>query len=199
MEPGWQPAADGTRARSGTRLALDLCTTQAAADIDTAAEVARQLAAIGIAATVVPRPAEPDVYGDWNSVSDATPCNADRGTFTVLLRDHASTVDPLGGYDRYVSDRTPDNPPHDGRNVSRANLPSLDEAYRTLRDSVDLPTIQNAMDVVQDIFASDQNTFEVPLFTRTDVWLAATTLHNFTPNPSSATGSWNIGDWWIAR
>ena len=55
------------------------------------------------------------------------------------------------------------------------------------------------MGQVQDLYASDQNTYELPLFLRKDVWLTDGKIQNFTGNPTSESGDWNVGDWWLQQ
>ena len=51
------------------------------------------------------------------------------------------------------------------------------------------------MGTIQDIYVTDQNTYELPLYMRKDVWLVKPRIHNFTGNPTTSAGEWNIGDW----
>ena len=81
--------------------------------------------------------------------------------------------------------------------MTRVNNPALDKAYDTVRGSVDFGQILDAMSAIQDIYGSDRNTYELPLYFRKDVWLVGSRLHNFTGNPSPSGGEWNIGDWWV--
>jgi ABC-type transport system substrate-binding protein len=81
--------------------------------------------------------------------------------------------------------------------VTRISLPALDADYDTIAANVDLNRIRAAMYAIQDIYGSDRNTYELPLYFRKDVWLVSSKLHNFTGNPTAAAGEWNIGDWWV--
>ena len=105
------------------------------------------------------------------------------------MHGYTSPLDPLGGYNVYHSSGIPDNPPHNGQNETRIALPALDEAYDTVRNSADFAKVRDAMGTVQEIYGSDQNTFELPLFLRKDVWLVSPKIHNFTGNPSTASGA----------
>jgi ABC-type transport system substrate-binding protein len=87
--------------------------------------------------------------------------------------------------------------PHDGGNLTRINLPALDSAYDAVAGSVDFNQVRAAMFAIQDIYVSDRNTYELPLYFRKDIWLVNPKLHNFTGNPTSSAGEWNIGDWWV--
>ena len=44
---------------------------------------------------------------------------------------------------------------------------------------------------------TDQNTYELPLYYRKDVYLVSPKINNFAPNPTTNQGIWNIGDWWL--
>jgi hypothetical protein len=62
---------------------------------------------------------------------------------------------------------------------------------------VDFLQVRDAMFKIQDLYSSDQNTYELPLYFLKDVWLVAPRLHNFTGNPTASGAQWNIGDWWV--
>ena len=115
-----------------------------------------------------------------------TACNLVHGNFDVAEFAYVSPLDPLGGYLVYTTVGIPDNPPHDGQNVTRISLPVLDSAYLTVLTNVDFSKVRDAMYTVQDIYGSDQNTYELPLYYRKDVWLVNPKLHNFTGNPTTA-------------
>jgi hypothetical protein len=110
---------------------------------------------------------------------------------------YRSPVDPLEGYRVRHSSQIPENPPHDGQNITRINLPALDADYDMIADNVDFTTVRAAAFAVQDLYGSDRNSFELPLYVRKDVWLVNPKLHNFTGNPTFSAGEWNIGDWWV--
>ena len=196
---GWVRGADGIRAKDGTPLELDYCTTTRQYRSDTLALAASQMDAIGIRVNVLVKPALPDVFGGWTQVPDDTPCNTIHGNYDVVMHGYTSPLDPLGGYNVYHSSGIPDDPPHNGQNETRVSIPALDEAYETVRSSVDFVKVREAMHTVQQIYGSEENTFELPLFLRKDVWLVNPKIRNFTGNPSTASGQWNIGDWWLAE
>ena len=196
---GWTKGADGTREKNGVKLVLDYCTTTRQYRADTLSLAAAQMSAIGIKVNPLVKPSLPDVFGGWNQVPDDTPCNTIHGNYDVVMHGYTSPLDPLGGYNVYHSSGIPDDPPHNGQNETRIALPALDEAYDTVRNSADFAKVRAAMGTVQEIYGSDQNTFELPLFLRKDVWLVSPKIHNFTGNPSTASGQWNIGDWWLAE
>ncbi len=191
---GWALGSDGYLAKGGKTLELSYCTTTRQVREDTLKLVATQLKAIGIKADVTAAPAG-DVFGGWNDVKDDTKCNLQHGNFDVAEFAYVSPLDPNGGYNVYNSVGIPDNPPHNGQNITRTNLPALDDAYNAVKNSVDPTVVKAAMWKVQDIYVSDQNTYELPLYMRKDVWLVKPRIHNFTGNPTTSAGEWNIGDW----
>ncbi|HEX7497622.1 MAG TPA: peptide ABC transporter substrate-binding protein [Candidatus Limnocylindrales bacterium] len=193
---GWTKGADGYLAKAGKPLALDYCTTTRQVRQDTLKLVASQLKAVGIKVNVNAKPSS-DVFGDWNGTKPDTLCNIIHGNFDVAEFAYVSPLDPLGGYNVYHSSGIPDLAPHNGQNVTRTSLPALDAAYDTVKSSVDFVKVRDAMFAIQDIYGSDQNTYELPLYFRKDVWLVNPKLHNFTGNPTTSAAEWNIGDWWI--
>ena len=110
-----------------------------------------------------------------------------------------SSHDPTGGYLTYSSKGNPDIPPHNGGNEMRISIPEMDAAWEVVNTSLDPAEIKAAMAKIQDIYASDQNTFELPFFNHRNVWLVSPKLKNFTGNPSTATGNWNTEDWWLSE
>jgi peptide/nickel transport system substrate-binding protein len=194
---GWSRNADGYLSKEAKLLELSYCSDNSQVRVNTLKLVAAQLKSIGIKVDVNTKPSA-DVFGLWNNSKPDTQCNLRRGNFDVAEFSYEwSPMDPLLQYRAYRSDEIPDNPPNTGENVTRVNLPALDKAYGTVKGSVDFRQIRDAMSVIQDIYGSDKNTYELPLYFRKDVWLVGSRLHNFTGNPSSAGGEWNIGDWWV--
>src|ERR1035437_9277333 len=191
---GWTKGSDGYLAKGGKTLELQYCTTTKAVRGDTLKMIASQLKAIGIKADVTQTP---NIFAGWNDVAATTPCVLIHGTYDVAEFAYVSPLDPLGGYNVYSSTGIPDAAPHNGQNVTRTNLPALDAAYNSVKSSVDFVKVRDAMFTVQDIYVSDQNTYELPLYNRKDVWLVNPKLHNFTGNPTTSAGEWNIGDWWV--
>jgi peptide/nickel transport system substrate-binding protein len=196
---GWAKGADGTRAKNGVVLDLDYCTTTRQYRSDTLALAASQMNEIGIRVNVLVKPSLPDVFGGWTQVPDDTVCNTIHGNYDVVMHGYTSPLDPLGGYNVYHSSGIPDEPPHNGQNETRVSIPALDEAYDTVRSSVDFAKVREAMHTIQEIYGSDENIFELPLFLRKDVWVVSPKIRNFTGNASTASGQWNIGDWWLAE
>jgi peptide/nickel transport system substrate-binding protein len=195
---GWTKGADGYLAKGGKTLELTYCTTTRQVRQDTLKLVASQLKAIGIKATVNAKPST-DVFGGWNDTKADTLCNLQHGNFDVAEFAYVSPLDPLGGYNVYHSSGNPDLGQHNGQNITRINLPALDQAYDQVKSQVDFVKVQQAMYAVQDIYGSDQNTYELPLYYRKDVWLVSPKLQNFTGNPTTSAGEWNIGDWWVTQ
>jgi peptide/nickel transport system substrate-binding protein len=193
---GWVKGPDGYLTKGGKTLELAFCTTTRQFRLDSLNTIAAELKAIGIKVDVNTKP-DSDVFGLWSKVSSTTACNLRHGNFDVAEFAYISSPDPLSGYRIHYSTEIPDNPPHDGENITRIDLPGLDAAYDTIAGSVDFSKIRNAMYAIQDIYGSDRNTYELPLYFRKDVWLVDPKLHNFTGNPTIAAGEWNIGDWWV--
>jgi peptide/nickel transport system substrate-binding protein len=191
---GWALGSDGYMAKAGKTLALDYCTTTRQVRQDTLKLVASQLKAVGIQANVTAAPSG-DVFGGWDAIKADTKCNLVHGTFDVAEFAYVSPLDPLGGYNVYTSQGIPDAAPHNGQNTARINLPALDDAYNAVKNSVDPTVVKAAMGTIQDIYVTDQNTYELPLYMRKDVWLVKPRIHNFTGNPTTSAGEWNIGDW----
>jgi peptide/nickel transport system substrate-binding protein len=195
---GWQKGSDGLLAKGGKTLEVNYCTTTRQVREDTLKLIASQLKAIGIKANVNAKPSS-DVFGDWNGTKADTLCNLVHGNFDVAEFAYVSPLDPLGGYNVYHSSGNPDEGSHNGQNVTRTNIPALDKAYDTVKSSVDFVAVRDAMFTIQDIYGSDQNTYELPLYSRKDVWLVSPKLQNFTGNPTTSAAEWNIGDWWLSK
>ena len=191
---GWALGSDGYLAKAGKTLELEYCTTTRQVRQDTLKLVASQLKAIGIKANVTAAPSG-DVFGGWDAVKADTKCNLVHGTFDVAEFAYVSPLDPLGGYNVYTTQGIPDAAPHNGQNTARISLPALDDAYNAVKNSVDPAVVKAAMGTIQDIYVTDQNTYELPLYMRKDVWLVKPRIHNFTGNPTTSAGEWNIGDW----
>jgi peptide/nickel transport system substrate-binding protein len=195
---GWTAGSDGYLAKGGKTLELNYCTTTRQVREDTLKLIATQLKAIGIKVDVNAKPST-DVFGGWGDTKADTLCNLQHGNFDVAEFAYVSPLDPIGGYNVYVSTGIPDLAPHNGQNTARINLTALDAAYNAVKNNVDFVKVRDAMFTVQDIYGSDQNTYELPLYYRKDVWLVSPKLNNFTGNPTTSAGEWNIGDWWLAK
>jgi peptide/nickel transport system substrate-binding protein len=194
---GWSKNADGYLSKGGQLLELSYCSDNPSVRVDTLKLVASQLKAIGIKVDLNTKPTA-DVFGLWNTSKPDAACNLRHGNYDVAEFSYEwSGVDPLLQSRAYRSDEIPDNPPNTGENVTRIALPALDKAYGTIRSSVDFAQIRDAMSAIQDVYGSDKNTYELPLYFRKDVWLVGPRIHNFTGNPTSVGGEWNMGDWWV--
>jgi peptide/nickel transport system substrate-binding protein len=193
-DAGWVKGSDGIFAKGGVKLELQYCTTTRQVRQDTLKLVASQLNAIGIKADVNAVSAT-DLFGGWDAAKADTKCNLVHGNFDVAEFAYVSPLDPLGSYNVYTTQGIPDNAPHNGQNTTRISLPALDTAYNNVKGSVDPTVVKAAMAAIQDIYVSDQNTYELPLYNRKDVWLVQPRIHNFTGNPTTSAGEWNIGDW----
>ena len=193
---GWTKGTDGYLTKGGKTLELTYCSTNRQVRLDTLKQVTSQLKQVGIKVDVNTKPPT-DVFGLWDNTKVDTLCNLPHGNFDVAEFSRASSADPLDGYSVYHSSRTPDVAPHDGGNVSRISLPVLDAAYDTVRTSVDFSKVRAAMASIQEIYGSDRNTYELPLYFRKDIWLISSKVHNFTGSPMPSGAEWNIGDWWV--
>jgi len=197
---GFKLGADGVAvAPNGAKASLQFCTTTRKVRGDTLKLIASQLKPLGIVVNVTQVPAEPNFFGSYNAVPADQPCNLLRGNYDVGEHAYISPLDPLGGYNVYESAANPDNPPHNGVNETRVSIPALDDAYNAVKNNVDFSLVQKAMFQVEDIYASDQNTFELPLYLRKDVWLVNPKIQNFVGNPTNASAQWNVGDWWLQQ
>jgi peptide/nickel transport system substrate-binding protein len=194
---GWIKGTDGYLVKAGKPLTISLCTTTRQFRLDSLNLIAQQLQAIGIKASVNTKP-DSSVFGLWDQTTADTQCNLRRGNFDVAEFTYRTPFDPLSGYRVYDSSQIPENMPHhDGENISRISLPALDAAYETIASTVNLSKVRDAMSSVQDLYGSDRNTYELPLYFRKDVWLVNPKLHNFVGNPTFSAGEWNMGDWWV--
>jgi peptide/nickel transport system substrate-binding protein len=198
-DAGWAKGSDGIRAKGGKKLEILYCTTTRQYRIDSITLIASQLKDIGVKATVVAKPAQPDVFGGWNEVPNDQQCNTQHGNFDVVMHGFISSQDPTASYLTYSTKGIPDDPPHQGGNETRISIPEMDAAFETVVHTLDTQKIVDAYATIQDIYASDQNTFELPFFNHVNVYLINPKLHNMVGNPSTATANWNTEDWWIEQ
>jgi peptide/nickel transport system substrate-binding protein len=194
---GWVKGADGVRAKGGKKIEVEYCTTTRQYRIDSITLIASQLAAVGIKAKVVVKNAQPDVFGGWNQVPADQDCNTQHGNFDAVMHGFTSSQDPTASYLTYSSKGNPDVPPHQGGNETRISIPEMDAAFETIVHTLDTQKIKDAYATIQDIYASDQNTFELPFFNHVNVWLINPKLHNMVGNPTTSEADWNTEDWWI--
>lgn len=193
---GWTKGPDGYMTKNGKILELNYCTTARQFRLDTLNLMADQLKQVGIKVDVNNK-LESTVFASWIAPQSNTLCNLRHGNFDVAEFSYISTFDPLGGYRIYHSSQIPSATLTYGENISRINLPALDAAYDKIAGNVDLSKVRAAMVTVQELYGSDQNTYQMPLYMRKDIWLVSAKLHNFTGNPTPTAGEWNIGDWWV--
>jgi len=195
---GWTVGSDGIRAKDGKKLEVEYCTTTRQYRADSITLIASQLKKVGILADVKVKPSVPDVFGGWNQVPADQDCNTQHGNFDVVMHGFISSIDPTSPYLVYSSKGNPDLPPHNGGNEMRISIPAMDAAWEIVNTTLDPNAIVDAYGTIQDIYASDQNTFELPFFNHKQVWLVSPKMHNFVGNPSTATGNWNTEDWWLS-
>jgi ABC-type transport system substrate-binding protein len=198
-DAGWTKGSDGTREKGGKKLEIKYCTTTRQYRIDSITLIASQLKDIGIKATVVAKPAQPDVFGGWNQVPADQECNTQHGNFDAVMHGFISSQDPTSPYLTYATKGNPDIAPHQGGNETRISIPEMDAAWEIVVGTLDTQKIIDAYATIQDIYASDQNTFELPFFNHVNVYLISPKMHNMVGNPSTATANWNTEDWWIEQ
>jgi len=196
-QAGWVKGSDGIRAKNGVKLAITGCTTKRQTRIDTLTLVASWLKQIGIDMTVKPVPSNPDFFGGWNQVSADTPCNLQRGNYDLAEFAWSYSPDPLGSYTVYTSQNIPDNPPHQGANTTRTNIPEADAIWNAVKGTVDPAVIKDQLGKWQDLYYQD--VVEIPLFNWKELWLFNGKVQNFQANPTQYLEAWNTGDWWIKQ
>jgi ABC-type transport system substrate-binding protein len=75
--------------------------------------------------------------------------------------------------------------------------PAVDKDMDTIKTSVDLPKIQEAMADFQKIYTDPAQAFpEIALYNWTTVMLKSPKMHNIANNGSASVQTWNIEDWW---
>lgn len=196
---GFTRGADGIRvAPNGTKVDLLGCTSKDRAYRgNTMTLVASYLQQIGVNLTTKAVPTTPDLFGGWSEAGSDVPCNTTHGNFDVAEFAWVSGVDPAGIYPLYFSKYDPSLGDHSGVNYIRVNLPQLDAALTDLVTTTDLQKIKAAEGTIQDIYVDPANAFpEIPLYNWKTVELKGLNMHNVVNNATSATGSWNIEDWW---
>ncbi len=198
-DAGFVAGSDGILAKNGKKIDIQLCTTTRQYRIDNMTLAAGDLKKIGIKATVNAKPASPDVFGGWNDAAPDTKCNLIHGNYDVAEFAWVSPLDPLSSFNVYTCQGIPDAAPHNGQNNTRICLPDLDAAWNAVKSNVDFAKVRDAMYKVQDIYTGAENTYELPLFNRKDVYLVSPKLHNFAANPTTYQAAGNVGDWWIAK
>jgi len=193
---GWAKGPAGYLTKGGKTLELNYCTTTYQYRLDMLTAMANELRAVGIKVDIAQK--FPSImFANWNTLGSDTACNLQHGNFDVAEFSYVSRLDPLSGYRIYHSTQIPSQKSTSGENVSRINVPALDQAYDAIAGTVDFDKVVASMHQVQDLYASDQNTYQLPLYFRKDIWLVNPKLHNFTGNQSEFGAEWNIGDWWV--
>jgi len=100
----------------------------------------------------------------------ARPANLEHGKLRRAEFAYVSPLDPLAGYLVYSTVGNPDTGAHDGqkRHAHQASGPGY--AYNAVK-ALSSDGGKAAMFKVQDIYVSDQNTYELPFYARKDVGL----------------------------
>jgi peptide/nickel transport system substrate-binding protein len=194
---GFKKGSDGILALNGNKADFLGC---ARADrqyrLDTLALVNSQVQSLGIkiSAKGVP-PAT--VFAGWTSPGSDSPCNTTHGNFDVVEFAWVGTPDPGSNYFLYHSKYDPDEGDHGGQNYIRVHNTEVDKSMDTIKTSVDLVKIKEAMANFQKIYVDPAQAFpEIALYNWTTVMLKSPKMHNIANNGSASVQTWNIEDWW---
>ena len=197
---GWTKGSDGIRsAPNGTKVELLGCTSKSRQyRIDTLTLLATMLQQIGVKLDVTPVPStNGGMFPGWTQAAADTPCNLTHGNFDVAEFAWVPGIDPAGIYTTYLSTYDPSLGDHGGNNEIRVNIPALDAALNDMNSTVDLVKVAADMKTIQTLYVDPTNAFpEIPLYFWKTVVLKGATMHNVVNNPTSATNTWNIEDWW---
>jgi ABC-type transport system substrate-binding protein len=160
--------------------------------------VASQLATLGIKLDVKTT-TQDNLFAGWTKVAADTPCNLTHGNFTVAEYANLATPDPVAIYYSYHSKYIPDVGDHSGQNYARVSRPDLDALLDTIKGTVDLVAIKEAMAKIEAIYVDPANAFpEIALYNWQTVELISPKMHNVVNNSSATTQSWNDEDIWRA-
>jgi ABC-type transport system substrate-binding protein len=200
---GFKKGADGVLvAPNGTKVELLACTSASRQyRIDTLTLLGSLLLQnIGVKLVVHPTPStNGGMFPGWTQAAADTPCNLTHGNFDVAEFAWVPPIDPDGIYTTYLSTYDPSNEAtgHGGNNEIRVNIPALDAALNDMNSTVDLNKVQTDMNTIQALYVDPANSFpEIPLYFWKTVSLHTSGMHNVVTNPTSATDTWNIEDWW---
>jgi peptide/nickel transport system substrate-binding protein len=187
-EAGWVDSdGDGVREKKDLRAQIELCTTGPQARIDTANQIAAWLGEIGIQA-IVNVVAPGDMFADWNTARNDTPCVLSRSNFDLAELEVALSIDPIYAYFSYHSSQFEP----DGANDAQVVDADIDAALDIVKTSVDFVAIKHAMADFQRLYV--EKTVEVPLYYPRNVELVGSGLGNYYANPIFAP-TWNVVDW----
>ena len=115
------------------------------------------------------------------------------------MHGYISPLDPLGGYNVYHSSGIPEMPPHKGQNETRIACPSSTRPTTPSATTSTSRIVRDAMfDRPGDLRLGPEHVRTAALPAQGRV-AGEPQVHNFTGNPSTASGQWNIGDWWLAE
>ena len=196
-DAGFKKGADGLLELNGKKAEFLGC---ARADrqyrIDTLNLLNSQLKPLGIKINAKSVPPA-TVFAGWTEIAADTPCNTTHGNFDVVEFAWVGTPDPGSNYFLYHSSFNPDKGDHAGQNYLRVNNPEVDKDMDTIKTSVDLEKIKEAMSSFQKIYTDPAQAFpEIALYNWTTVMLKSPKMHNIANNGSASVQSWNIEDWW---
>jgi peptide/nickel transport system substrate-binding protein len=188
-DAGWTDTnGDGVREKGGLKAKIELCTTTRQVRIDTLTLIAAWLGDVGIEAVVNPVGAD-SIFAAYNEAALDTPCALAKSNFDLAEHAFSSSIDPLGGYFSYHSSQFEP----DGANDAQVVDTGVDQAFDTVKNSVDFAVIKEAMAEFQKVYY--EKTVEIPLYYRKNVELHGPTLGNFFANPTQAGPTWNAVDW----
>jgi len=169
---------------------IEACTTTRAVRQDTLALVSQFMNAIGVAVTISPVSAS-DIFAAYNESTKDTPCALSRGNFDLAEHAFSVPLDPLANYPVYFSKQIEPA----GTNDAHVNDKGIDKDINMVKNTVDFGVVKSAMADFQKLFLD--NTVEVPLYFRKEVYLVNPKLGNFTGNPTSTGPLWNAQHWFV--
>jgi ABC-type transport system substrate-binding protein len=169
---------------------IEACTTTRQLRQDTLAMVSGFLNQIGVQVVISPVSAS-DIFATYNESTDQTPCALSRGNYDVALHAFSVPLDPISNYPVYHSSQFEPN----GSNDGKVNDPGIDTALDNTKNTIDFNVVMDNMATFQQIY-QDQ-TVEIPLYFRKEVYLQNPALQNFTGNPTSTGPLWNVQHWFF--
>ncbi len=198
---GWAKGSDGYLAKDGKTLELNYCTT-------TRQVRERHPQARGVAAQGDrhqgrrQRQAAPATCSVAGTTSKAdTSCNLDPRQLRrcrVRIRLAARSARRLQRLPLQPASRT--IAPHNGQNITRINLPALDQAYDTVKSSVDFGKSSDAMCTIQDIYTLGPEHLRAAAVQPQGRLARRARRSTTSPaNPTTSAAEWNIGDWWLGQ
>jgi peptide/nickel transport system substrate-binding protein len=188
---GWMAGADGVRARNGRRLAFALLTVCDSEPRQLEqAELVHQWAEAGFAVGTACLP-RATFFGSF-AVQGA---NA-TGAFDMSLYSNTWEPDPSAWAPFAAVSEIPGAANPVGRNWSRCQDPRLEQDFAA--GSITLDPARRHTAYLQAAAEWQLYGCTIPLFEWPSVVQRTSRLHNFAPDPTLATDSWNAADWWLS-